>query len=143
MRIPLELSAILVAAGLTAAFYQFRPRTRYATHCGSCLGSALAGDEAVLRNAIDYYSKEHDGAFPGLDTVVGQLTLYTDVVGNTSPTRDSVYTLGPYLRAIPRMPLGANCGLATISSVETLGVAWVYDDHTGAIRGNYDHSLIR
>ena len=145
MRIPLQLSIPLIAAGLVLpiAHWQLWHLPRRATNCGSSVGAALAADEAILRNAIDAYRQDHADTFPALDTFAQQLTLYTDAAGNTSPTSDTTHTLGPYLRSVPLMPLGANRNLSTISSNEARGVAWIYDEHTGDIRGNCDRSLIR
>src|ERR1041385_314186 len=70
--------------------------------------SALTGDLATIRKAIDLYAAEHGGAFPGQATITNQLTLFSDQNGNTQATKDTTYIYGPYIRSIPTQPLGAN-----------------------------------
>lgn len=100
--------------------------------------SALSGDLAVLRNAIDLYAAEHGGAFPTATDVVNQLTQYSDVTGaTTSPTKTATCIYGPYLRSIPPQPVGDNKGKTTIATVPTdTTTGWVYDAATGKISAN-------
>ena len=48
--------------------------------------SALSGDLAVLRNAIDLYAAEHGGALP-TSNIATELTQYTTALGAVSPTK--------------------------------------------------------
>ena len=122
--------------------------------------SALVGDLAVLRNAIDLYAAEHGGAFPGTNSstatfsatlFVEQLTQYSNAAGETSDKKTTTsdtgttehYIYGPYLRKMPPLPVGlANKGETGV--VEDTGTAvpggatggWFYNPATGEIRAN-------
>jgi len=100
--------------------------------------SALSGDLAVLRNAIDLYAAEHGGAFPTAANITNQLNQYTDVTGTTvSATKTATAIYGPYLRSVPPLPVGANKGTNGISALATdPGTGWVYTESTGTIKAN-------
>jgi prepilin-type N-terminal cleavage/methylation domain-containing protein len=103
--------------------------------------SALVGDVAVLRNAVDLYATEHGGTFPGGTTVVDQLTSFTDAAGAVSATKDATHIFGPYLRKLPPLPVGTNKGETAIANGATAtlgatGSAWFYDPATGEIKAN-------
>ncbi len=98
--------------------------------------SALSGDLAVLRNAIDLYAAEHGGAMPGATTIAEQLIKYTDASGNTSDTKASPFIYGPYIRKIPPLPVGEKKGQVGIADVTGAAVGWIYNSGTGAIKAN-------
>ena len=104
--------------------------------------SALRGDLAVLRNAIDLYAAEHQGAYPTVDDFVVQLTAYTDAAGNDNATKASPYIYGPYLRAIPVLPVGAQKGKSDVSDNGFYGNdgGWVYTESSGTIIANTEDS---
>ena len=99
--------------------------------------SALTGDLTTFRKAIDMYAAEHGGTFPAQSTVINQLTLYSDVNGNTQATKDTTYIYGPYLRSIPPQPVGPQKGSTTITDTAgTAGFGWVYDATSGKVTAN-------
>ena len=98
--------------------------------------SALSGNLAVLRSAIDLYSTEHGGTFPAAGTITDQLTLYTDDSGATSATKDTTHIYGPYLRAVPPLPVGLKKGASTIAAADGAGVGWIYVAASGQISAN-------
>jgi prepilin-type N-terminal cleavage/methylation domain-containing protein len=119
--------------------------------------SALGQNLAVLRSAIELYSAEHGGVFPGANADGGtgaagspeafttQLTMYSDKSGNVSATKDATFKFGPYLHKIPPLPVGAQTGNRNMSVGNTGPVAntvgdfgWIYNYETGAIIGNAD-----
>ncbi|HEX8522090.1 MAG TPA: hypothetical protein VF669_07530 [Tepidisphaeraceae bacterium] len=107
--------------------------------------AALAGDLAVLRNAIDLYARDHGGNFPSHATFDAQLTQYTDAAGNPSSVADDKHPFGPYLRKVPVLPVGPKGVRATDTVVtptqSTLG-AWLYNPATGEIRAALPDSAI-
>jgi prepilin-type N-terminal cleavage/methylation domain-containing protein len=130
-----ELVIVVVIIGVIAAIAV--PRiSRGAKGAGE---SALRGSLASLRNAIDMYSAEHGGTFPGADnveaTLIRQLTEKTDVNGVAGGN------FGPYLRrGFPPCPVGPGAGatgviVAATGPVVTAtpGMGWVYNSVTGAI----------
>ncbi len=138
-----ELVIVVVIIGVIAAIAV--PRiSRGAKGAGE---SALRGSLAGMRNAIDMYAAEHNGAFPGVDglntTVVRQLTEQTDIVGAVGTD------YGPYLRRMPPVPVGPNAGKATGIMMALTGstavnelldptLGWIYNKDTGDIIANTD-----
>ncbi len=99
--------------------------------------SALSGDLAVLRNAIDLYAAEHGGAFPPAANIAVQLTQYTDVTGTTvSPNKTATAIYGPYLRSIPPLPVGAKKGNTEIAALSGAGTGWIYTESSGTIKAD-------
>lgn len=98
--------------------------------------SAVSGNLAVLRNAIDLYAAEHGGAFPGAATIATQLTQYTDISGATSETKTGTHIYGPYLRSIPPLPVGIRRGSIGIADEDDVGVGWIYAEVSGTIKAN-------
>jgi len=98
--------------------------------------SALSGDLAVLRNAIDLYAAEHGGSMPTLAGIVNQLTLYSDTGGVTSADKIAPYIYGPYVRSIPPVPVGNRKSQSGIAAVDGPTVGWIYDAGTGKIKAN-------
>ena len=98
--------------------------------------SALSGDLAVLRNAIDLYSTEHTGTFPTAAAINTQLIQYTDVSGDATATKDTTHIYGPYLRSIPVLPVGSRKGQKKIATDDANDVGWIYTESSGDIRAN-------
>ena len=99
--------------------------------------SALAGDLANLRNAIDLYAAEHGGLFPGNADPNTQLTQYTDMAGGVAVSKDATHIYGPYMRTIPPLPVGpTRKGCTKIAAADAAGIGWIYDKTAGTIRAN-------
>lgn len=98
--------------------------------------SALKADLAVMRNAIELYKAEHDGAVPTLANMPGALTQYTNSSGAVSATAATTHPYGPYLAAVPAIKLGANKGSTVIDESTNGAAAWHYDASTGEIVAN-------
>jgi prepilin-type N-terminal cleavage/methylation domain-containing protein len=98
--------------------------------------SALTGDLATLRNAIDLYAAEHTGAFPSAADPNTQLTQYTDAAGGVAAAKDTTHIYGPYVRTIPPLPIGAKKGSTKIAAADAAGVGWIYDKTEGKVRAN-------
>ena len=130
----LELVIVVVIIGIIAAIAV--PRMSRASAGAS--DKALAGDLAVLRNAIDMYGAEHNGTYPAAATIVDQLTLWTDNNGATADAPDPNHIYGPYIRSSPPLPVGAKKGNTGIAAADAAGVGWIYTATTGAIRANCD-----
>ncbi len=128
----LELVIVVVIIAIIAAIAV--PRLSRGTK--GAADSALAGDLAVMRGALDLYAAEHGGTYPALATVVEQLTQYTDDQNGVSPTKDATHIYGPYIREIPALPVGAKKGSTGIAAVDGVGVGWIYDPGTGTIYAN-------
>ena len=95
--------------------------------------ASLAQDLATMRAALEFYQTEHGGVYPtntSADTFLKQLTQYTDASGNVQSTKDSTHIYGPYLKAVPPLPVGTNKGLSTVTVTGPAGIGqfgWYYD----------------
>lgn len=98
--------------------------------------SAVSADLATMRSALELFQTEHGGTYPSnalAATFINQLTQYTDSSGNAQATKDSTHIYGPYLKAVPSMPVGTNKGLNTITMTGPAGTGafgWYYDGTT-------------
>ena len=129
----IELVIVVVIIGIIGAIAI--PRLSRGAEGAS--DSALAGDLAVLRNAIDLYATEHGGDYPGLATIEDQLTQYTDANGNTATSKGGDFIYGPYIRKIPALKVGGEKGSNTFTDTPgTATFGWVYDATNGTIVPN-------
>ena len=130
-----ELVIVLVIIGVIAAIAV--PRlTRGATNASA---TALDANLAAMRNAIELFRAEHEGAFPTTANIVNQLTQFSDVTGtNFSATADVANNIvfGPYLKSIPTLPVGAERGSVNIAAAAAAGVGWIYTQAGGTIKSN-------
>ena len=98
---------------------------------------ALKDDLRNMRGQIQLYYHEH-GTYPTLGSFAEQMVLYSDDVGNTSNTRTPLHRFGPYIAAMPRLPVGTNQGKTGVTAMGSYaaGYGWAYDPLTGDIRAN-------
>jgi prepilin-type N-terminal cleavage/methylation domain-containing protein len=128
----LELVVVVVIIGIIAAV----AIPRLSRGSAGAADAALSSDLAVLRNAIDLYAAEHNGAFPTKDKIADALLKYTDTAGVVNPTKDTTYIYGPYIYRIPPLPVGIRKGKTGISDVDDPNVGWIYDEKVGTIGAN-------
>lgn len=98
---------------------------------------ALAQNLSILSRAVELYKAEHLGTPP---TSAAQLLMYTDEDGNTKAAAGHPFLYGPYLRKLPRLPVGSNRGKTEIVSGGSPGdsdaAGWWIDPTTGDVRAN-------
>ncbi|MEI7835193.1 MAG: prepilin-type N-terminal cleavage/methylation domain-containing protein [Planctomycetota bacterium] len=128
----LELVIVVVIIGIIAAI----AIPRMSRGSAGAAESALSGNVAVIRNAIDMYAAEHNGTFPAVATFSAQLTTYSSAAGATSTTKDATYLYGPYLQQVPALPVGAAKGNTTVAAAAGTGVGWIYSATAGTISSN-------
>ena len=99
--------------------------------------SALKDDLRTMRSMVQLYLAQH-GTYPALATFEPQMTLYSDVSGNTNSTRTTTYPYGPYLLRLPPLPVGTEKGKTTVTAMSSYsaGFGWQYDPTTGKLRAN-------
>jgi len=104
---------------------------------------ALKDDLRNMRSQLQLYNAEH-GTYPSLGSFEQQMVLYSDEIGNTSNTKSPVYRCGPYIVEMPRLPVGVNHGLFSVTAAGgyTPGYGWAYDPVTGDFRANLPDSDI-
>jgi type II secretory pathway pseudopilin PulG len=105
-----ELVIVVTIIGVVAAIAV----PRVSNTSSNASANALQATLLSVRTAIDCYYAEHNkypGYQPGTTTPNGvefvkQLTMYTDVRGNTNAMRSGTFKFGPYLRApFPASPV--------------------------------------
>jgi prepilin-type N-terminal cleavage/methylation domain-containing protein len=128
----IELVIVVVIIGIIAAI----AIPRMSRGASGAADGALVADLKVLRNAMDMYLAEHGNTPPTLVNVVAALTTYSDATGATNGTKTTTYIYGPYLRAIPALPVGADKGKTSIVATYTAGNGWVYNATTGHFSAN-------
>jgi prepilin-type N-terminal cleavage/methylation domain-containing protein len=128
----LELVIVVVIMGIVAAVAIPR-MSRGSAGAGD---AALSGNLAILRSAIDMYAGEHGGTYPAVGTIANQLTLYSSVTGATNATKTSTYMYGPYLRKVPKLPVGAKKGQTGIAAASGDTIGWIYTAASGTIVSN-------
>jgi prepilin-type N-terminal cleavage/methylation domain-containing protein len=129
-----ELVIVIVIIGVLAAIAV--PRlSRGATSAGE---NALSANLTAMRSAIELFYAEHGQTYPALAKFEDALTKYSNAAGSTFGDRDTATGViyGPYLRAIPPLPVGTNKGKT--AGVATLGEdgGWVYDATKGTVKAN-------
>ena len=129
----IELVIVVVIIGIVAAI----AIPRMSRGSEGAAESAVIADLAVMRNAIDLYTVEHIGDIPtSAESFADQMTIFSDLSGNTSGTKGAGFIYGPYLRAIPALPGGPQRGQTAIKAPPadgTPGFGWVYDAAQGTI----------
>lgn len=128
------LEIVIVVASIAILAAVSIPRMSQGSNSQSDL--TVAGGLAALRGAIDLYSAEHGGAFPTAARIEDQLTQYTDISGTVSATRTFPYVYGPYLRTVPRLPVGVRKGNRGIAASDGEEVGWLYSEASGRITAN-------
>jgi prepilin-type N-terminal cleavage/methylation domain-containing protein len=131
----IELVIVVVIIGIIAAI----AIPRLSRGAEGAADSALIADLAVMRNAIDLYETEHVGTMPTVAGFHDEMLLYTDIGGTTATAKGGAFIYGPYLRAVPPLPVGARKGSNSIKAAPPDGAGtegWAYDAGTGDIRAN-------
>jgi general secretion pathway protein G len=131
----IELVIVIVIIGIIGAI----AIPRMSRGAAGASDSALKANLSLLRNAIDLFNTEHNGKYPVLADLEKALTTYSNEAGTAfQATKDTTYIYGPYLRAIPPLPVGNDRGKNTIVATYTAGNGWVYNATTGQISANTD-----
>ncbi len=129
----IELVIVVVIIGIIAAI----AIPRLSRGAAGAADAALIGDLAVMRAGIDLYETEHVGDQPTLASFVSQMTQFTDLNGNTNPTKTGLFIYGPYVRQIPPLPVGAQKAQTKVKSPPADGLGgygWIYS--SGMIQSN-------
>ena len=128
----IELVIVVVIIGVISAI----AIPRLTRGANNATATALKGDLAVLRGSIELYRAEHEGTFPTAAGFANQMTLYTKIDGTgaaaaADPATGVIY--GPYIRAIPALPVGAKKGSTGVAAADGAGVGWIYTAASGSI----------
>lgn len=125
--------------------------------------SALRGNLAAMRSAMDLYRQQH-GEYPGVSTAVGgvctgtagtgtagnqqaiedQLTRYSNAAGQTCSLPDTGFAFGPYLKEdnLPVNPITTSGVIAIVTTgdlnmpADGAALGWKYDSTAGKFIAN-------
>ena len=139
----IELVIVVVIIAIIAAI----AIPRMSRGAAGAADSALGGNLNTLRSAIDRYAGEHGGTYPPLANLVDALTRFSDERGTTfSATRVGAtgVVYGPYLRAMPPLPVGTAKGKSAFTGTTPGAGAtpadatagWYYDAASGTVKAN-------
>jgi general secretion pathway protein G len=130
----IELVIVVVIIGILAAIAV----PRMSRGAAAASDSALSANLSVIRSALDLYQTEHGGTYPVLADLEKALTQYTNAAGNSFGDKDAAEgrIFGPYMRAVPALPVGANKGKTGFAATIGTTGGWVYDAATGTVRAN-------
>jgi len=128
----IELVIVVVIIGIIAAI----AIPRMSRGAAGASDSALQGNLAMLRNAIDLFHTEHGATYPTEALINTQLVQFTNDASAVSATRTATHIYGPYLRAVPSLPVGAKKGNTVIAAADAATIGWLYVEATGAISAN-------
>lgn len=106
--------------------------------------SSLQSNLQTIRSQIALYKIQHNDETPTLADFADQMTLFTDIDGNTNNTKTDVFKYGPYLQVgVPSNPfVGGNPATIVAADAGAGGADWVYDTDgsTWDFRANSDTS---
>lgn len=93
----------------------------------------------TIRSQLQVYKAQHAEQWP--DAFDNQMTLFTDVAGNTNATQTTVFRFGPYVMRVPANPYtGFNTvtteadGAVAYTAAVDLLQGWWYNSGTGELR---------
>lgn len=124
-----EILVVVVILGILAAIVL----PQFSTAAEDSKDSALQQDMFRIRQQIELYANHHNGNYPTLANFIDQMTMASDVNGNTAAIGTPGYHYGPYLPKIPRNPF---TDTIPISDGAVGSSAWYYDETTGHIAPN-------
>jgi general secretion pathway protein G len=115
--------------------------------------ASLVSTVQTMRGQIGMFRLQHNDWLPGAAPLTGsgatfdqttfwnQLTLYSDITGNTNATRTTTFDKGPYMQGIPKNSLCPTAGAesdvaATVDGAASATVVgFIYDYQGGAGSG--------
>lgn len=139
----IELVIVVVIIGIIGAIAV----PRMSRGAQGAADSSVTANLTVLRNAMDLFATEHGGTYPIGADLPDPLLQYSNAAGDDyTTTKDATHIYGPYLRAIPKLPVGANKGsdefVGTAPAATAVVGGWYYNTTTGNIRANCKDSEV-
>jgi prepilin-type N-terminal cleavage/methylation domain-containing protein len=143
----IEVLIVVVILGILASTVL----PQFANSSGDAKEAALRENLAQLRRQFQLYRFEHDGNCPSgtAANVSSQMTMATDINGNTANPGTQGYSYGPYLNTqFPTNPYNGGNGIlvktTNISATDvdptamqgTVPVGWIFSSSSGQIIPN-------
>lgn len=124
-----EILVVVVILGVLAAIVI----PQFTNAAAESRSNSLKMDLFRMRTQIEVYKQQHNGTLPTLANFIDQMTLASNVAGQTAAIGTSGYNLGPYIRDMPKNP---NTGGATVGSGAVGSSDWYYDEQSGEFKAN-------
>ena len=127
-----EILIVVVILGILAAIVipQFTDASTEAKT------SSLCSDLQTVRSQLELYKIQHNDALPVPESggaTWTEMTMYTDISGNTNATKTAVYKYGPYLQKIPTNPFNDSSVIDVDgATIGDSGGGWNFNTTTGA-----------
>lgn len=125
-----EILIVVVILGILAAMVI----PQFVSANSSARESATAMNVHRIQQAIGIYQQQHESTYPSLANFTDQMTLASNVAGDTAIPGTDGFPLGPYTLEIPINPW---TGTNDVSNTERGTSAWHYDETTGDFRDNH------
>ncbi|MFW6058974.1 MAG: prepilin-type N-terminal cleavage/methylation domain-containing protein [Phycisphaeraceae bacterium] len=106
---------------------------QFTSAAGETRDNALKMNLFRIRQQLEIYKEQHGSTWPSLQNFADQLTLASNVSGETAAPGTAGYLYGPYLRDIPANPYTAT---NDVGDGEVGTSAWYYNEDTGAFHAN-------
>ena len=105
----------------------------FTSAAGESRENSLKMDLHRIRMQIEIYYAQHGSVYPTLANFADQMTLSSNIAGNTAPIGTPGFPLGPYIQTIPANPEST---LDTVSDGAVGSTVWYYDQTTGTFLAN-------
>ena len=145
----IEIMIVIVILGVLAAITV--PQLSSAT--AEARQAMLKDELRFFRNQLMVFRAQHrdvSAGYPGGNTtaapdeatVIGQLTQYTDVSGNISPTGSPTFKYPPYLSKIPENPVSRKDGIWVVTGAgfpdpdDARPYGWIYNPQINKLIAN-------
>jgi general secretion pathway protein G len=115
-----EILIVVVILGILAAIVI----PQFTSASESARGNSLISQLQTVRSQLELYQVQHNGSYPTLLQLWGNMTAKTLADGTVDPAGD----FGPYLQQDPLNPFTDSAGVAADNTAD-----WQYDEATGAI----------
>lgn len=116
-------------------------QTEFAEVSHEALVSSLKSDLQTIRSQLLLYKIQHSDRYPGRH-FADQMTLWTDVDGNTQDRGTDSFCYGPYLQSIPANPISGDNSIVVVTDPDVSfspperDGGWWFNRTTGDFRAN-------
>ncbi|MCX5661740.1 MAG: prepilin-type N-terminal cleavage/methylation domain-containing protein [Planctomycetota bacterium] len=121
-----EILIVVVILGILAAIVI----PQFTNASESAKSSSLVSQLQTIRSQLELYQVQHNGSYPTLAQLWGNMTTKTNSDGSTTGTP----TLGPYLQQSPTNALQGVSAVVVSTATPTATTGWLYDASTGSIK---------
>ena len=119
-----EILIVVVILGILAAIVI----PQFTSASESAKSSSLISQLQTIRSQLELYQVQHNGDYPTLAQMWGNLTTETEVSGAAGDASGDEF--GPYLQ---QAPTNAFEGVTTVAVAAAALVGWTYDASNGAV----------